>query len=106
MKNKLLTFTGLIVMVALLVTGCSKILDKKPIGEIDASTIDDPNAGGSITATEAEQLLSGAYNDMYWDGEEYWALTERPMVMQWLIMPMQAVITRPIMPSTCLQPIL
>ena len=73
MKKKLLNFSCIIIMMALFITGCSKILDKKPIGEIDASTIDDPSAGGSITAEEAEQLLSGAYNDMYWDGEEYWA---------------------------------
>ena len=73
MKKKLINCSCLLVITALFITGCSKVLDKKPIGEIDASTIDDPNAGGSITATEAEQLLSGAYNDMYWDGEEYWA---------------------------------
>ncbi len=71
--KKILNFSCTMLVMALLITGCSKILDKKPIGEIDASTIDDPNAGGSITASEAEQLLSGAYNDMYWDGEEYWA---------------------------------
>ncbi len=71
--KKIFNFSCTMLVMALLITGCSKILDKKPIGEIDASTIDDPNAGGSITASEAEQLLSGAYNDMYWDGEEYWA---------------------------------
>ncbi|HRQ51995.1 MAG TPA: RagB/SusD family nutrient uptake outer membrane protein, partial [Agriterribacter sp.] len=73
MKKKLMNYSCLLVMITLFTTGCSKVLDKKPIGEIDASTIDDPNAGGSISAAEAEQLLSGAYNDMYWDGEEYWA---------------------------------
>ncbi|HTN07110.1 RagB/SusD family nutrient uptake outer membrane protein [Agriterribacter sp.] len=73
MKKKLINCSCLLVIITLSIAGCSKVLDKKPIGEIDAATIDDPNAGESITATEAEQLLSGAYNDMYWDGEEYWA---------------------------------
>ena len=73
MKKKLINYSCLLAIMTLFITGCSKVLDKNPIGEIDAATIDDPNAGESITATEAEQLLSGAYNDMYWDGEEYWA---------------------------------
>ena len=69
------TFTKynfLLLLISILIFGCSKILDKKPIGEIDAAEID---KGGdvSLTAAKAESLLKGVYNDMFWDGEEYWA---------------------------------
>lgn len=70
-KYSMLSFLALCLLLWTM-AGCSKILDKEPIGEIDASTIDDPDGQASITATEAEQLLNGSYNNMYWDGEEYW----------------------------------
>ena len=72
MKNFLIKYTWLIIITAIVTTGCSKILDKKPIGEIDAAEID-KGESITLTAAEAESLLKGVYNDMFWDGEEYWA---------------------------------
>ncbi len=52
--------------------GCSKILDKSPKTEIDASHLGDSTS--SITAAQAEKLLAGCYTSMVNDNEEYFVL--------------------------------
>jgi hypothetical protein len=57
MKNKIKLNRILLAVVSmLLITGCSKLLDRQPITQVVTNT-----SGGAISASEAENLLQGAY---------------------------------------------
>jgi hypothetical protein len=60
MKNKIKNFTNWILpaVMMLAISGCSKLLDREPITQVVTNT----TSGASISASEAEGLLQGAYD--------------------------------------------
>jgi hypothetical protein len=67
-----LVFFCMAAMAAACVGGCSKILDKSPKTEIDASHLGDSTS--NVSAAQAEKLIAGCYTAMVNDNEEYFVL--------------------------------
>ena len=57
MKNKIIINNFLLVLILLIVNGCSKLLDKQPVTQVVTRT-----DSTSVTAADAENLISGVYN--------------------------------------------
>src|SRR5436309_760010 len=56
-NNKPFQYILAIIFIAVIVSGCSKLLDKRPVTQIVTTT-----DSTSITAADAENLISGVYN--------------------------------------------
>src|SRR5690242_5856102 len=67
MKNKIIHLSLLTIAAAMILPGCSKLLDKQPITQV----VRPFDTTATITAMDAENAITGLYNYYKNDGEEF-----------------------------------